>query len=231
MSAIDTARYQREFKSLEFSEPTSGVLEIVLSKGPINAADARMHRDLALVWRVIDTDVQVRVALVRGAGEHFSAGGDYKLIEEMIADDAALVRVWKEASDLDVMLPDGTEDAEYLDRLDAALDVVMARHDPQFVFYLAGADPFAGDRLGRLALSLEGLRTRDRLVFDRFSTVPIAACMGGGYCPDVETIVTIHANTIRELQLSELCRHGNGNGKWQMGNGKELYTQQRAFDE
>ena len=126
----------------------------------------------------------------------------------------------KEASDLDVMLPDGTEDTEYLDRLDAALDVVMERHDPQFVFYLAGADPFAGDRLGRLALSLEGLRTRDRLVFDRFSTVPIAACMGGGYCPDVETIVTIHATTIRELRLSESCGHG----KREMANGKELST-------
>src|SRR4029450_4194195 len=100
MTAINVARYQREFPSLEFSEPASGVLEIVLSKGPINAADANMHRDLALVWRAIDSDVPVRVALVRGAGEHFSAGGDYQLIEEMIADDAALVRVWKEASDL-----------------------------------------------------------------------------------------------------------------------------------
>jgi enoyl-CoA hydratase len=100
MTSIDLARYRREFASLEFSQPGAGVLEIVLSKGPINAADANMHRDLALVWRAIDTDAEVRVALVRGAGEHFSAGGDFELIEEMIADDAALVRVWKEASDL-----------------------------------------------------------------------------------------------------------------------------------
>ena len=100
MTSIDLARYRREFTSLEFSEPGAGVLEIVLSKGPINAADANMHRDLALVWRAIDIDAQVRVALVRGAGEHFSAGGDFELIEEMIADDTALVRVWKEASDL-----------------------------------------------------------------------------------------------------------------------------------
>jgi acetoin utilization deacetylase AcuC-like enzyme len=106
----------------------------------------------------------------------------------------------KEASDLDVTLPDGTGDEEYLRRLADALDVV-ARQRPDFVFYLAGADPFEGDRLGRLALSIEGLRVRDRMVFDRFAAVPIATCMGGGYCPDVETIVTIHANTIRELSM------------------------------
>ena len=100
MSAIDLARYHGEFASLQFAEPGPGVLEIVLSKGPINAADSAMHRDLAGIWRAIDTDTQVRVALVRGAGEHFSAGGDFGLIEEMIADDATLVRVWKEASDL-----------------------------------------------------------------------------------------------------------------------------------
>jgi enoyl-CoA hydratase len=77
------------------------VLEIVLAKsGRLNAADAAMHRDLAQVWRAIDLDPEVRAVLVRGEGAHFSAGGDFTLIEEMIADEAALVRVWKEASDL-----------------------------------------------------------------------------------------------------------------------------------
>ncbi|HKE46142.1 MAG TPA: enoyl-CoA hydratase/isomerase family protein [Steroidobacteraceae bacterium] len=100
MSAIDLDRYRRDYASLEFDAPSAGVLGIILSKGPMNAADAAMHRDLAQVWRTIDTDDEVRVVLVRGAGENFSAGGDFTLIEEMIADDAALVRVWKEASDL-----------------------------------------------------------------------------------------------------------------------------------
>ena len=59
-----------------------------------------MHRDLAHVWRSVDIDEAVRVVLVRGAGEHFSSGGDYAMIEHMIADEATLVRVWKEASDL-----------------------------------------------------------------------------------------------------------------------------------
>ena len=99
--AIDLSIYSGDFTSLEFSEPAPAVLEIVLAKsGRLNAADAAMHRDLAQVWRAIDLDPEVRAVLVRGEGAHFSAGGDFTLIEEMIADEAALVRVWKEASDL-----------------------------------------------------------------------------------------------------------------------------------
>jgi enoyl-CoA hydratase len=99
--AIDLSIYTGDFTSLEFSEPAPAVLEIVLAKsGRLNAADAAMHRDLAQVWRAIDLDPEVRAVLVRGEGAHFSAGGDFTLIEEMIADEAALVRVWKEASDL-----------------------------------------------------------------------------------------------------------------------------------
>ena len=105
----------------------------------------------------------------------------------------------KETSDLDVTLADGTGDEEYLARLQAALDLVFDRHRPDFVFYLAGADPFGGDRLGRLSLTMEGLRDRDRIVAERCRDVPVAACMGGGYCRDIDTIVTIHANTVREI--------------------------------
>ena len=104
----------------------------------------------------------------------------------------------KEVSDLDVVLDDGTGDAEYLERLDEALERVFA-HRPQFVFYLSGADPFEGDRLGRLSLTVEGLRERDRLVLRRCGTLPVAVVMGGGYCPDVDIIARIHANTVGEL--------------------------------
>lgn len=98
---IDLKRYAAEHGSLQYSEPSPGVLEIVIAKADrLNAADEAMHRDLALVWRTIDLDEQVRVALVRGEGRHFSAGGDFAMIEHMIADEATLVRVWKEASDL-----------------------------------------------------------------------------------------------------------------------------------
>src|SRR3569832_2894192 len=93
--------YQERYSSLTFSQPEAGILEIVISNPKhLNAADASMHRDLAAVWREIDVDDAVNVVLIRGAGEHFSSGGDFSLIEQMIADDATLVRVWKEASDL-----------------------------------------------------------------------------------------------------------------------------------
>lgn len=99
--AIELDRYTREFGSLQFAEPAEAVLEIVLAnEARLNAADASMHRDLAQVWRTVDADPQVRVVLVHGAGEHFSAGGDFSLIEQMINDEDALIRVWKEASDL-----------------------------------------------------------------------------------------------------------------------------------
>lgn len=106
----------------------------------------------------------------------------------------------KERSDLDVMLPDGTGDAEYLAQLEAALDLALARHHPDFVFYIAGADPYEGDRLGRLSLTFDGLAARDHLVLSRCraADLPVAISMGGGYAPDIEAIVRIHAGTIRE---------------------------------
>lgn len=100
-ATIDLDRYRREFGSLQFVAPGGDVLEIVIAnEGRLNAATEAMHRDLALIWREIDADDAVRAVLVRGAGEQFSAGGDFAMIERMIDDEATLVRVWKEASDL-----------------------------------------------------------------------------------------------------------------------------------
>lgn len=105
----------------------------------------------------------------------------------------------KEVSDLDVALPDGTGDDEYLRALRVHLDAVLNRHRPDFVFYLAGADPFEGDRLGRLKLSIDGLRRRDELVLGTCARagLPVAISMSGGYAHDLDAIITIHANTIR----------------------------------
>jgi acetoin utilization deacetylase AcuC-like enzyme len=110
----------------------------------------------------------------------------------------------KEVSDLDVTFADGAGDDEYLAALAEHLPRVLDSHRPDVVFYLAGADPYEGDRLGRLKLSIEGLRARDQLVFDtcRERGIPIAIAMSGGYAPDVDAIVTIHCNTIREAVRS-----------------------------
>ena len=100
-ATIDLARYAREFSSLQFLAPEPGILELVITnKGRLNAATESMHRDLAQVWRAIDVDDAVRAVIVRGEGANFSSGGDFDMIERMIEDEATLIRVWKEASDL-----------------------------------------------------------------------------------------------------------------------------------
>ena len=107
----------------------------------------------------------------------------------------------KEASDLDVELPDGCLDGEYLAALDAAMEQVWHRHEgraPGLAFYLAGADPHENDRLGRLKLSASGLAERDRRVLAalRERAVPVAISMAGGYGRDIHETVAIQARTI-----------------------------------
>jgi acetoin utilization deacetylase AcuC-like enzyme len=109
-----------------------------------------------------------------------------------------------------VELDDGTSDAPYLERLAGALDQVFDWR-PDAVFYLAGADPFEGDRLGRLKLTVEGLRRRDALVLGRCTAagIPAIITMSGGYATDIEAIVTIHTNTIR-VAIASCARGGPG---------------------
>ena len=105
----------------------------------------------------------------------------------------------KEASDLDVELSDGCQDAAYLEALEHALDELQRRFHPGLILYLAGADPFEGDRLGRLKLSYDGLEARDRRVFDwAFQRrIPLAFCMAGGYGLKIDETVQVQMNTYR----------------------------------
>ena len=105
----------------------------------------------------------------------------------------------KEASDLDIALPDGTADAMYLEALEQALMQLEDRFEPDLVLYLAGADPHEGDRLGRLKLTFDGLQARDRKVLDWCfeRQVPAALCMGGGYGVDLHQTVQVQVNTYR----------------------------------
>jgi acetoin utilization deacetylase AcuC-like enzyme len=104
----------------------------------------------------------------------------------------------KEQSDIDIALPDGTRDEAYLHALERALSEALARAKPDLVIYLAGADPYAGDRLGRLALTKEGLAARDALVYEHCSRrdLPVAVTMGGGYANRVDDIVDIHYQSV-----------------------------------
>jgi acetoin utilization deacetylase AcuC-like enzyme len=101
-------------------------------------------------------------------------------------------------SDLDVDLPSGTGDGGYLEALTAALDHAIPRSRAELAFYLAGADPWEGDRLGRLALTKAGLLARDELVLDRLRGAGAAVCvvLAGGYAEDVRDTVDINAATV-----------------------------------
>jgi len=105
----------------------------------------------------------------------------------------------KERSDLDVELPDGTEDTAYLETLEIGVEHALALAAADLAIYLAGADPYAGDTLGRLALTKAGLAARDRLVFDRCrdAGLPVAVVMGGGYARDVRDTVEIQLETVK----------------------------------
>lgn len=105
----------------------------------------------------------------------------------------------KVESDLDVPLDDGTSDHEYLARLEPAIDESLQRANAELAFYLAGADPYEGDRLGRLAVSKQGLIQRDRLVLSRCQQagMSVVIVMAGGYAESIDDLVEIHAGTIQ----------------------------------
>ncbi len=114
-------------------------------------------------------------------------------------------------SDLDLDLPTGTADAEYLAALDAALATALAGGRYDVAFYLAGADPWEGDRLGTLGLSKAGLRRRDALVLDtlRGAGLPVCVVLAGGYAPDIRDTVDIHAATAAEVATRTVISSNN----------------------
>jgi acetoin utilization deacetylase AcuC-like enzyme len=108
--------------------------------------------------------------------------------------------LFKEQSTLDIELPDKTGDAEYLKTLSGNLPGLFT-HEPEMVFYLGGADPYENDKLGRLGLSITGLKKRDEIVLEyaKAHDVPIVTVMSGGYAQDINDTVEIHCNTIRAV--------------------------------
>jgi len=104
----------------------------------------------------------------------------------------------KEQSDLDIALEDGLGDEKYLDKLKAAMPVLL-KHKPEFVFYLSGVDVLESDKLGKLSLSKEGCRERDSIVFQfcKDHGLPVQVSMGGGYSPQIKDIVDAHCMTFK----------------------------------
>ena len=158
------------------------------------AIAARVLQQHRLARRIAIVDLDVH----QGNGTAAIFGGDPSVFTFSMHGDKNFP-FKKEVSDLDVPLADGTGDDEYLSLLQSHLHNVLNRHQPDFVFYLAGADPFEGDRLGRIKMTIDGLERRDAMVLEACTRawLPVAISMSGGYANDIDAIVTIHANTIR----------------------------------
>jgi len=163
-----------------------------------------VFNDVAVAARVLQRDqLARRIAIVdldvhQGNGTAAIFSGDESVFTFSMHGDKNFP-FKKELSDLDVPLADGTGDDEYLSLLQPHLTAVLNRHQPDFVFYLAGADPFEGDRLGRIKMTIHGLKRRDEIVLEACTKarLPVAISMSGGYATDIDAIVAIHTNTIR----------------------------------
>lgn len=105
----------------------------------------------------------------------------------------------KEKSDMDIPLEDGTGDEEYLSLLEKNLPKLVDAFEPDFAFYLSGVDILSTDKFGKLSVSIDGCRQRDEYVFSLLKShkIPCTVAMGGGYSPDIRTIVEAHCNTFR----------------------------------
>jgi acetoin utilization deacetylase AcuC-like enzyme len=108
----------------------------------------------------------------------------------------------KEKSDLDIALENNTDDLTYLSILRDTLPKLIEAEQPDFIYYLCGVDVISTDKLGKLGMSVEGCKERDRFVLEQCQTrnIPVMCSMGGGYSPDIRTIIDAHANTFRLAQ-------------------------------
>ncbi|WP_188373360.1 histone deacetylase family protein [Winogradskyella haliclonae] len=108
----------------------------------------------------------------------------------------------KEQSDLDIPLENNTDDNLYLKILKDTLPRLIDAQQPDFIYYLSGVDVIASDKLGKLAMTINGCKARDQFVLEqcKANNIPVMCSMGGGYSPDVKTIVDAHANTFRLAQ-------------------------------
>ena len=170
-----------------------------------SAIAARAVQAMGLVERVviIDTDVH------QGNGTAAILRGDRSVFTFSIHG-ASNFPFNKEESDLDVPLPDGADDGAFLDALGEGLERALDASKAELAIYLAGADPFEDDRLGRLSVSKAGLAERDRMVFEscRELGIPVAVTMAGGYARNVEDTVEIHLRSV-ERAASFVNRNGH----------------------
>jgi len=159
------------------------------------AANYLLHHQLAKKILIVDLDVHQG----NGTAQIFQ---DNENVFTFSVHGAKNYPVRKEKSDLDIGLPDKTEDRFYLDTVQKILPRLLDKVQPDFIFYLAGVDILATDKLGRLAVSRQGCKQRDTFVLElcKKNNIPVAVSMGGGYSVKIADIVEAHANTFRVAQ-------------------------------
>jgi acetoin utilization deacetylase AcuC-like enzyme len=179
--------------------------------------------DIAVALRRLQRDGALRTAMVVDCDVHHGNG-----TAAIFAGDPSVFTLSihqfnnyptdKPPSSLDIHLPDGTGDAEYLNRLDNGYRAALALFHPDLIVYVAGADPYYEDQLGGLSLTFEGLAERDRLVIRTAlgRAIPVAIVLAGGYAESVEDTVTIHANTAK-VAKEELEKSGRWAGAHSAG--------------
>jgi acetoin utilization deacetylase AcuC-like enzyme len=166
-----------------------------------------VFNDVAVAIRMLQNDGRIRRAAIvdldvhQGNGTHAIFAGDSSVFTFSMHGGRNYPFA-KVAGTVDVELDDGTGDEAYLALLAAMLPNVLSAAQPDLVVYLAGVDPYVGDRLGRLGMSLEGLARRDAMVLSacREVGIPVAITIAGGYGRDIGDTVQAHVNTVRVAQ-------------------------------
>jgi len=156
------------------------------------AANYLLHNDLAKKILIIDLDVH------QGNGTASIFKNDMNVFT-LSFHGKKNYPFKKEKSDLDIEFDDGTEDVEYLTKLEDIIPNIIKILNPDFIFYLSGVDILKTDKLGRLSLSIEGCKKRDSIILNLCKTfnIPLQISMGGGYSKNIEDIVNAHCNTFR----------------------------------
>jgi len=177
-----------------------------------------MIHDVGVAIRALQASGAIRTAMVVDTDVHHGNGtaaifGNDTSVFTLSIHQENNYPMPKPPSDEDIGLEDGTRDAEYLEVLEEGIFNSLKRFTPDVMFYVGGADPYREDQLGGLALTIDGLQKRDRLVFEhaRRRGIPVASTLAGGYARRVADTVRIHVNTIIAARDVVVARLSAGN--------------------